>query len=307
MAAEITGFNVGVPEARNEQQHGNQKNGEDIARRRVELPKSSGGRQGSVGLAFFDIADRWGGHFQVFYRPIGLSAPGKFISHKSDCPFKTPLEGGEMRSTIREVPGSCVLKLERGICLCLATAVLLGTSPLSRAQESAGTCPPKTRVDIAEDKYGKTVVVDPYRWLEDQESKETREWIEAQDRCTEAALRKLPGRESITKRMTELYRVDSYGLPEERGGRYFFTKRLAGQDLEQIWMRQSTKGEARVAPLHARKMAARLQAATESERPILLLYDTKSGHSGGRPVNKRIEEGTDALSFLMWQLKVGGN
>jgi prolyl oligopeptidase len=64
-------------------------------------------------------------------------------------------------------------------------------------------------------------------------------------------------------------------------------------------------GDTRVAPLHARKMAARLQAANGSKNPILLLYDTKSGHSGGRPVKKTIEELTDILSFLFWQLEVG--
>jgi prolyl oligopeptidase len=62
-------------------------------------------------------------------------------------------------------------------------------------------------------------------------------------------------------------------------------------------------GDTRVAPLHARKMAASLQAATASDRPILLLYDTKSGHSSGRPVNKEIEERADILSFLFWQLR----
>ena len=45
-------------------------------------------------------------------------------------------------------------------------------------------------------------------------------------------------------------------------------------------------GDTRVAPLHARKNSAALQAATTSGRPILLLYDTKSGHSGGRPLSK---------------------
>jgi len=63
-------------------------------------------------------------------------------------------------------------------------------------------------------------------------------------------------------------------------------------------------GDTRVAPLHARKMAARLQTATGSDQPILLLYDTKSGHSGGRPVNKIVEEYTDILSYLFWQLGV---
>jgi hypothetical protein len=51
-------------------------------------------------------------------------------------------------------------------------------------------------------------------------------------------------------------------------------------------------------------MAARLQAASGSSNPILLLYDTKSGHSGGRSVRKTIEEYTDILSFLFWQLDV---
>ena len=63
-------------------------------------------------------------------------------------------------------------------------------------------------------------------------------------------------------------------------------------------------GDTRVAPLHARKMSARLQAVMDSNRPILLLYDTKSGHSGGRPVIKRIEEYTDILSYLFWQLQI---
>jgi len=121
-------------------------------------------------------------------------------------------------------------------------ALLLGAPALLCGQESGGTCPPKTRMENVEDKYGKSVVVDPYRWLEDQESKETRAWIEAQDKCTEAALGKLPGRETIAKRLAELYKIDSYGLPEEHGGRYFFTKQPAGQDLPQIYMREGTKG-----------------------------------------------------------------
>jgi prolyl oligopeptidase len=61
--------------------------------------------------------------------------------------------------------------------------------------------------------------------------------------------------------------------------------------------------DTRVAPLHARKMAALLQASTASEAPILLHYDTKAGHSRGEntPVTKRIDELTDELSFLFAQ------
>ena len=45
-----------------------------------------------------------------------------------------------------------------------------------------------------------------------------------------------------------------------------------------------------------------MQAATGSDRPILLKYDTKAGHSGGTPVSRQIEDQTDTFSFLMWQL-----
>jgi prolyl oligopeptidase len=62
--------------------------------------------------------------------------------------------------------------------------------------------------------------------------------------------------------------------------------------------------DTRVDPLHARKMTALVQASTGSDRPVLLHYDTKAGHSGGLPVSKIIEDLTDEMSFLFWQLGV---
>jgi prolyl oligopeptidase len=62
--------------------------------------------------------------------------------------------------------------------------------------------------------------------------------------------------------------------------------------------------DTRVAPLHARKMTAEMQAAQGGDKPILLLYDTKLGHSEGRPVGKIIEEDTQVLGFFFWQIGV---
>ncbi len=64
--------------------------------------------------------------------------------------------------------------------------------------------------------------------------------------------------------------------------------------------------DTRVAPLHARKMAALLQSATASwpEKPILLDYDTSAGHSGGKPVSRIIQDNVDLLSYLFWQLGI---
>jgi protease II len=138
--------------------------------------------------------------------------------------------------------GQVARRTARGICRAIGAILLVATPSLLKAQEGGAKCPPPTRVEGTKDTYGTTVVADPYRWLEDQESKETQAWIDAQDKCTEAALSKLPGRDAIAKRLTELYRIDSYGMPEVRNGRYFFTKRLAGQDLNLLYMRQGSSG-----------------------------------------------------------------
>ena len=125
----------------------------------------------------------------------------------------------------------------RGALLLAMSTQIAG---LAGAQEPspAAKCPPTARIDSAKDTYGSTVVADPYRWLEDQNSPETRAWIGAEQKCTEGALSTLPGRTQISRRLTELLHADSYEAPLERGGRYFFRKRLAGQDLLQIYMRR---------------------------------------------------------------------
>jgi len=67
----------------------------------------------------------------------------------------------------------------------------------------------------------------------------------------------------------------------------------------------SGDSDTRVAPLHARKMTALMQAATAgSNRPIMLHYDTAAGHSGGAPASKQIDNMVDELSYLLWQLGV---
>jgi len=60
--------------------------------------------------------------------------------------------------------------------------------------------------------------------------------------------------------------------------------------------------DTRVAPLHARKMAALLQASTSSGLPVLLHYDTKMGHVGGQPADKDRADLSDELGFLAWQV-----
>lgn len=96
---------------------------------------------------------------------------------------------------------------------------------------------PKTRVDnVTETLHGKTLV-DPYRWLEDQNSPETRAWVEAQMAYTRAYLAKYAGREKIAQRLGELLRVETMSAPTVAGGRYFFTRRRPDQNQPSLYVR----------------------------------------------------------------------
>jgi len=116
----------------------------------------------------------------------------------------------------------------------LAAAAILG------AQQAPSA--PETRTDSVVDDYHGTKVADPYRWLEDQQSAETRAWIDQQNRYTRAVLDALPGRAPIEKRLSELMKIDAFGLPIERGGRVFYSKRMADQDLSVLYERTGVTG-----------------------------------------------------------------
>src|SRR5262249_57394322 len=124
---------------------------------------------------------------------------------------------------------------------CAVTIFSAGT----RAQTAAPKCPPVSTVKVAHNAYGTADVADPYQWLEDQNSPETRAWIDAEQKCTETALSPLAGRAAIAKRIGELLRTDTLSTPSEHGGRYFFTKRLPKQELRKGYFSNGGKRPAR--------------------------------------------------------------
>ncbi len=150
------------------------------------------------------------------------------------------LSGLPRHSFLRLTSLACVASLWASVaalCLfgCAAAAAQDSPKPVK--------CPPPARVDNVTDTYGAISVTDPYRWLEDQNSPETRAWIDAENQCTEAALSNLSGRDAISKRVADLYHTDVYSAPVERAGRYFFAKRTADQDLSLIYVRRGKAGK----------------------------------------------------------------
>ncbi len=89
--------------------------------------------------------------------------------------------------------------------------------------------PDARRLDIAEEMSGH-VLRDPYRWLEDPGSAETRAWLAAQDALFAGFAASLPGRDALAARIAELMRTGSVSPPAWRGDRQFFLRRTADQD-----------------------------------------------------------------------------
>ena len=127
--------------------------------------------------------------------------------------------------------------LRTALCLSLLAALAV---PSVAADKPAP--PPSKRGDVTETIHGVTIA-DPYRWLEDQNSPETRAWIDAQNAYTETEVSNLPTRSEIAQRLAQLLKVDTMGVPVELGGRYFYTARAADQDLNVIHMRQGLNGK----------------------------------------------------------------
>ncbi|HKO05320.1 MAG TPA: prolyl oligopeptidase family serine peptidase [Candidatus Acidoferrales bacterium] len=125
-----------------------------------------------------------------------------------------------------------------------AGALVIACIGAAAAQEPAKA--PETRRDNVTDDYSGVKVADPYRWLEDQNSPETRAWIEKENQYTRAVLDGLPGRKPIEKRLTALMKVDAFGVPTERGGRLFYSKRVADQDLSVLYERNGVDGKEEV-------------------------------------------------------------
>jgi prolyl oligopeptidase len=74
------------------------------------------------------------------------------------------------------------------------------------------------------DRYHGLAVADPYRWLEDDNSPKTREWVQAENKLTFAWLQSIPERGAIQARLTQLWNYERYGIPFREGGRYFLTR-----------------------------------------------------------------------------------
>jgi prolyl oligopeptidase len=125
------------------------------------------------------------------------------------------------------------------------SAPYVSTSP-HLARRSMQLTYPATRRGEQVDDYHGTQIADPYRWLEDLDSPETRAWVEAQNQVTHAWLGQVASRERIHQRLTQLWNYERYALPHKRGGRYFYTKNDGLQNQSAVYVIDKLDGPPRL-------------------------------------------------------------
>ncbi len=101
--------------------------------------------------------------------------------------------------------------------------------------------PPATPVHPASDSYFGVTITDPYRWLEDQNSPETRAWIDAQNAYTHKVLSQFSGHDALRDQVAKVMKIDSISIPTKRGGHYFYLRRRADQNLDMLCVREKGK------------------------------------------------------------------
>jgi prolyl oligopeptidase len=107
------------------------------------------------------------------------------------------------------------------------------------------TLPPPPAVEaipVVDDYFG-TKIVDSYRWLEDAKSPQTRAFIDAQNAYTASYLKQASIRPKLVEGLKALEKVSRWSMPTERGGNYFFLKRLADEEQASIYIRRGWTGK----------------------------------------------------------------
>ena len=107
--------------------------------------------------------------------------------------------------------------------------------------------PETRRTDLVEQHFGLRVA-DPYRWLENdvRTDAEVASWVEAQNRVSSAFLSRLPEVDAFKALLTRLYDYERFDIPEEAGGRYFYTRNSGLQNQAPLYVRDGLNGEQRL-------------------------------------------------------------
>ena len=163
--------------------------------------------------------------------------------------------------------------------------------------------PPAQRGDHVDD-YNGVKVPDPYRWLEDPDSEQTRAWIAAENALTYGYLSTIPAREKIKERLTALWNYERFNAPKKAADNYFFTRNDGLQDQSVLYTVTSLDGTPRVL-IDPNKLSkdgtVSMVAYTPSDDGRYLAWATSDGGSDWREFKvKDTATGKDLTDHIKW-------
>ncbi len=163
---------------------------------------------------------------------------------------------------------------------------------------------PATRKDNVVEGYHGTKIADPYRWLEDDNAADTKDWVSAQNKVTFGFLETIPQRERIRERMTKLWNFERFTVPLQRGGLTFFTRNSGLQNQRVLYVAAKLDAEPRVLLDPNALSADGTVALTDyvpSEDGKLLVYGLSRAGSDWEEFRVReVETGRDREDVLRW-------
>ncbi|MCK9401430.1 MAG: prolyl oligopeptidase family serine peptidase [Bacteroidales bacterium] len=127
----------------------------------------------------------------------------------------------------------------------LITAFSLTTIFMISCQQQKFTYPVTAKDDQVDDYFG-TKVADPYRWLEDDTTAQTAEWVKAQNIVTFGFLEQIPYRQKIQDRLTKIWDYPKVSAPYKEGGRYYYSRNNGLQNQFVQFSKETLDGEERM-------------------------------------------------------------
>lgn len=123
------------------------------------------------------------------------------------------------------------------LALSLSVCALVAQAPLK--------APVTRKLDVVDTYFG-TQVPDPYRWLEDDHSLDTKAWVEAQNKVTEAYFAGIPERTLIKERLTRLWNYEKFGAPRKHGAYYVYSYNTGLQNQSVLYLTERLEEKGRV-------------------------------------------------------------
>lgn len=186
------------------------------------------------------------------------------------------------RSSFAVVAGSTLALLFAGITVA------------ETAKTSGAAYPAAPKGDVVEDYHG-TKVSDPYRPLEDPDSKATRAWVEAENKVTFAFLESIPARAALKERLTKLWDFEKFTAPFKEGKRYFYTRNSGLQNQNVLYTTDSLDG----------KPAVLLDPNTLSADGTVALAGVAVSDDGGKLAYALADAGSDWITWKVRDVATG--